>query len=146
MERHTCRLLTGRWGAYCKRMIKTERLILRPYVLADYEPYCTMRMEPEVARFLGGEAFTPEDGWNRILRYAGHWSLLGYGLFAVTERATGRYIGEAGLADFRRGLGDRFDQAAEASWVFSGKVHGLGYAFEAAQAAHDWFVQRVGAE
>jgi RimJ/RimL family protein N-acetyltransferase len=123
--------------------IETERLTLRPYSLADYQPYLAMCSDPVVTRFLGGQAFSAEDAWNRVLRYAGHWSLLGYGIFAVIEKSTGDYIGETGLADFCRGLGENFDDFGEASWTFSSRVHGLGFAFEAADAAHGWYADRM---
>ncbi|WDA36920.1 MULTISPECIES: GNAT family N-acetyltransferase [Sphingobium] len=128
------------WG-----MIETERLRLRPYTLADFAPYCAMWSDMDLMRHIGGVAPSPEDAWNRILRYEGHWSLLGYGIFAVIEKASGRYVGETGLADFHRGLGDDFDKAGEAAWIFSSEVHGRGYAFEAACAAHDWYARRKGA-
>lgn len=125
-------------------MIETERLVLRPYTLADYDPYTAMCSDPAVVRYMGGQPLSPEDAWNRVLRYAGHWALLGYGIFAVIEKASGRFFGETGIADFHRGLGDGFDQVGEAAWVFCSDIHGRGYASEAAQAAHDWFAERMG--
>src|SRR3546814_19996070 len=68
------------------------------------------------------QPLSPEDAWNRLLRYAGHWTLLGYGIFAVVEKASGRFIGETGIADFHRGLGDDFDQAGEAAYVFCADI------------------------
>jgi len=126
-------------------MIETERLSLRPYTLADFTPYLAMWSDPENVRHIGGQPLSREDAWNRLLRYAGHWTLLGYGIFAVIEKTSGRYIGETGLADFHRGLGEDFDGAGEAAWIFVSDVHGRGYALEAAQAAHDWFTERMGA-
>ena len=125
-------------------MIETDRLSLRPYSLDDYAAYLDMCSEPEVVRYIGGKPLSPEDAWNRVLRYAGHWFLLGYGIFAVFEKTSGRFIGETGLADFRRGLGMGFDDAPEAAWVFSADVHGRGYAFEAADAAQVWFANQRG--
>lgn len=125
-------------------MIETDRLVLRPYQLADYDDYHAMCADPQVMQFLGRKPQSAEESWHRILRYAGHWSLLGYGLFAVREKASGRYIGETGLADFRRGLGDDFDCPAEAAWVFRSDAQGRGFAFEAAAAAHRWFYQERG--
>lgn len=93
----------------------------------------------KVMHFLGGKPLSPEDAWNRVMRYAGHWSLLDYGIFAVIEKETGRYIGETGLADCHRGLGEDFDRSDEAAWVFSGDAQGRGYAIEAAKAAHGWY-------
>ncbi len=124
--------------------IDTERLTLRPYDLADHAPYCAMCSDPEVVRYLGGEPLSAEEAWNRILRYTGHWTLLGYGLFAVIEKASGRYVGETGIADYHRGLGPGFDDAGEAAWIFATRVHGRGYAHEAASAAHDWYAAHSG--
>ncbi len=125
------------------KLIETNRLILRPYVLTDYQPYLAMCSDPTVVRFLGGRPFSPEDAWHRILRYAGHWSLLGHGIFAVVEKDSGDYVGETGIADFRRGLGEGFDGFGEASWAFASRVHGLGFAFQAAEAAHKWYIDSM---
>ena len=125
-------------------MIVTERLLLRPYALTDFAPYHAMTSDPAVARFIGGEPLSAEDAWNRLLRYAGHWSLLGYGLFAVLVRDSGEYVGETGLADFHRGLGERMDGADEAAWVFRREAQGHGYGTEAALAAHRWYDKERG--
>jgi RimJ/RimL family protein N-acetyltransferase len=65
-------------------------------------------------------------------------------MFASIRKDTGEYIGETGIANYRRGLGDSFDKFGEAGWIFSGLVHGQGYAFEAAQAAHKWYHNHMG--
>ena len=62
-----------------------------------------MWADPEVTRYIGGRPFGVEEVWTRLLRYAGHWALLGYGYWAVIEKSSGRFVGEAGLADFHRG-------------------------------------------
>ena len=36
----------------------------------------------------GGEVPTAEAVWARLLRYIGHWQALGYGYWAVFEKAT----------------------------------------------------------
>lgn len=120
-------------------MIETERLLLRPHVLADFDALNALNSDPEAMRYIGtGQPTTPEDSWIRLLRNAGHWSLMGYGMFAVILRETGAYIGNTGLADFHRGLGDDFDAYPEAGWAFMPAFHGKGYAFEATDAAHSW--------
>lgn len=125
-------------------MIETQRLILRPYTLNDFEPYCAMMPDPDVVHFIGWAPLSQEGAWNRVLRYSGHWSLLGYGLFAVIEKETGRFVGETGLADFHRGLGEGLDGVDEAAWVFASYIHGRGYGFEAAAAAHRWYDTEYG--
>ncbi|TCP65594.1 GNAT family N-acetyltransferase [Sphingomonas sp. PP-CE-1G-424] len=120
-------------------LIETDRLFLRPHVADDAEAVYTLARDQAVLQFIRGLPTTREDAWHRLLRYAGHWSLLGFGMFAVLERETGCFIGEVGLADFRRGLGSDFDSAPEAAWLFTGTVHGKGLAGEAMQAMFNWF-------
>jgi RimJ/RimL family protein N-acetyltransferase len=122
-------------------MIETPRLILRPHTLEDFEPWYAMFSDEELFRFIRAPRLSREDGWNRLLRYAGHWSLLKFGLFAVLEKASGRFIGEVGHADFHRGLGERFDGFPEAAWILARSAHGQGFASEAAVAAHKWLGQ-----
>jgi RimJ/RimL family protein N-acetyltransferase len=125
-------------------MIETDRLLLRPHRLEDFEPWHAIFSDRELFRLIAAPALSREDGWNRLLRYAGHWSLLGFGMFAVLEREGGRLVGETGLADFHRGLGPRFDGAPEAAWIVARDAQGLGYAGEAAAAAHRWFAETKG--
>lgn len=119
-------------------VIETERLRLRGHRLDDFAACCVLGSDPAAVHFIFQKPLTGEEVWARLLRAAGHWALLDHGLFVIEERATGRMIGEAGLADFRRGLGADFDGVPEFAWVLAGEVHGKGYATEAAQAALGW--------
>ena len=120
-------------------MIETDRLALRPYNIGDFDDYLKMVSDPNVVQFLGGQPMPAEDAWNRLLRYAGHWAVFKFGMFAVFEQLTGRFIGETGLADFHRGLGCNFDGVGEAAWVFTSESQGRGFAYEAAMAALKWY-------
>jgi RimJ/RimL family protein N-acetyltransferase len=119
--------------------IETQRLILRRHSLDDFEACLSYASDPEVMRFIGGAAASPEDAWNRLLRYAGHWALMGYGMFVIVEKETGLVVGETGFADFHRSLGPRFDGTPEMAWVLARFAHNRGIATEAAQAALAWF-------
>ena len=119
-------------------VIETERLILRGHVLEDFEASLALWTDPEVTRFIGGKPSTTEEVWSRLLRYAGHWSLLGFGYWAITEKATGRFVGEAGFADFRRDIEPTLEGMPEIGWVIAPHGHGRGYATEAARAAIAW--------
>lgn len=125
-------------------MIETERLRLRRPELADLDAVHAMRSDQQVVRFIGGKPITREEAWQRLARTAGHWSLLGYGMFAIIEKASGNYVGEAGLMQAHRGFGPAFDPFPEAGWVFARGAQGKGYATEAAGAAHDWFAGQFG--
>jgi len=118
-------------------VITTERLVLRPHRASDHEACGALWGHPDVTRYIGGRAHTPEEVWSRILRYAGLWQTLGYGYFAVTERGSEQVIGEVGLADFRRDIIPALD-VPEAGWVFHPDWHGRGLAREAVSALLDW--------
>jgi RimJ/RimL family protein N-acetyltransferase len=97
-----------------------------------------MWADPEVVRYIGGRPFTPEEVWTRLLRAAGHWPLMGFGYWIVRERSTGRFVGEAGLADLRRDISPGFCGAPEAGWALSPWAHGQGYGGEAVAAVLAW--------
>ncbi|OJU09349.1 MAG: GNAT family N-acetyltransferase [Caulobacterales bacterium 68-7] len=122
--------------------LETERLRLRAHAPADFLDSLALWSDPRVVRFIGGRASTREEAWSRLLRYAGHWSLLGYGFWAVIEKASNRFIGEAGFGDFHRALDapcPALDGGApEAGWALAVSAHGRGYATEAMQLCLAW--------
>ncbi len=97
-----------------------------------------MWADPEVTRFIGGAPSTPEQTWFRLLRYVGHWSLLGYGYWLIREKATARFVGEVGFADFRRDIQPPLDGTPEVGWALATWAHGKGYATEAVRSALAW--------
>ncbi|HET9429028.1 MAG TPA: GNAT family N-acetyltransferase [Allosphingosinicella sp.] len=122
--------------------IETERLILRVLTVDDFDDYLAMTADPETFRFSERGPMGSDEAWTRLLRQVGHWALLGFGPFAVEEKASGRFVGEAGLGDFRRNLGPEFDGAPEAAWALAGWARERGYATEAAAAALAWMEER----
>ncbi len=118
-------------------IVETGRLILRPHGLADFEDSYAMWSDPEIVRHISGQPQTREAVWQRLLRYAGLWALLGYGYWAVFERDGGRFAGEVGVADFHRDI-DWGTDAPECGWVMASRAQGRGYASEAVAAALDW--------
>ena len=119
-------------------VLKTPRLTLRAHRREDFPEFAAMWGDPAVTRFIGGKPQTPEEAWGRLLRYAGHWALLGFGYWVVLDKATGAFLGEAGFADYHRDLTPPLGDTPEAGWVFAPAAHGQGYASEAVQAVHDW--------
>ena len=125
-------------------MIETENLRLRRPEIGDLEAIHAMRSDLAIVRFLGGRALNREEAWHRLTRIVGHWTLRGYGMFAVVEKSSGALVGEVGLFDGCRGLSPDFDNAPEAGWILAGEAQGKGYAGEAAAAAHRWFAAAHG--
>ncbi|MEO5811023.1 MAG: GNAT family N-acetyltransferase [Rhodanobacter sp.] len=118
--------------------IETERLRLRAHCADDHAGCLAIWSDPEVTRYIGGQPASREEAWRRLLRYAGLWSLLGYGYWAVEEKAGGRYIGDVGCADFKRDMVPALDGMLEYGWALLPSAQGKGYASEALLAAVAW--------
>lgn len=112
--------------------LETSRLKLRPFTIDDWEPYAEMYADPSFVRFLEGRVLTKGEAWENIAVIHGHWSLLGYGIWALESKATGELVGRAGLLDLP-GWPD-----VEVCWALSPKYWGNGFATEAAQASIEW--------
>lgn len=125
-------------------VLLTPRLRMRGPRLGDFAASAAMWGDPAVVRHIGGRPFTGEEVWARLMRYGGHWALLGYGLWVVEDRADGRFVGEVGFADFHRELEPGFGATPEAGWVLATWSHGRGYGREAVQAALTWADAHLG--
>lgn len=113
--------------------LETERLVLRMFDKADVEAYAAFCGDPEVMRYIGdGQPLAPPMAWRSLATVIGHWSLRGYGLWAVTERASGALVGRVGFWNPHGWPG------FELGWLLSRSYWGRGYATEAARAAMDW--------
>jgi RimJ/RimL family protein N-acetyltransferase len=117
---------------------KTDRLIFRRHKVEDFMALHEMWTEPAVYRHIMGRPSTREESWSRLLRYIGHWSLLGYGYWAVDERESGTFIGEMGFADYHRDIDPPLDGRPELGWILKTSTHGKGYATEALTAIAAW--------
>ncbi len=127
-------------------ILTTDRLLLRGHRAEDFQAMRRLDTDPVAVRTIFHQPLSAEESWARLLRFAGHWTLLGYGLLLVEDRATGKVIGQVGAADFHRGLGADFDGAPEYGWIFAQEVHGRGYATEAMRAAIGWMEAKRGRE
>ncbi len=118
-------------------VLETERLRLRGHTLADFDALAAMWADPDVVRFISGKPASREESWARLTRYVGHWALLGFGFWAIEEKASGRFVGEGGFADFKREIEPAID-APEQGWSLVSSAHGKGYASEAVAAMLGW--------
>ncbi len=119
-------------------VLETPRTVMRPHNVEDFEDVAAMWADPDVVRHISGRPSTREESWSRLLRYIGHWTALQYGFWAVEDRQSGRYLGDVGLADFKRDIQPPPESRAEAGWVLRPETHGRGLATETVAAALNW--------
>jgi RimJ/RimL family protein N-acetyltransferase len=116
-------------------VIETARLILRPWRASDIADNTAMLSDPGTARFITPDhkAITSElKGWRNAAVIAGHWALHGFGMFAVEEKSSSRYVGRVGPYCPPEWPG------FEVGWGIAKEYRGQGYALEAARAAIDF--------
>ena len=121
----------------------TERLILRPFEESDLDDYLELNVDPPVRRPLRvPESCGRSDAWRSLALWRGQWELRGSGHFAVEERASGRFVGRAGL--HRPELPDW--PGLEVGWALHSRYWGQGYATEAGAAAVAYAFEVMGAD
>jgi len=115
--------------------LESERLILRPFKEADFEPMADFYAS-DISAFYGGPC-DREDAWRKFAMYPGHWTLRGFGPWALEEKSSGEFVGITGL------WYPELWPAPEITWALVEAHHGKGYATEAAarslQAAYEDF-------
>jgi RimJ/RimL family protein N-acetyltransferase len=119
-------------------VLETERLRLRGHRLEDFADCAAMWADATVTRFIGGKPLSEEEAWTKFLRYAGHWALLGFGYWVAEEKATGKFVGEIGFADYKREIEPSLRGVPEIGWVLASAFHGRGHATEAVRAVVEW--------
>jgi RimJ/RimL family protein N-acetyltransferase len=118
-------------------VIETARLILRPIEPQDFEPWADFMADAEATRFLGGVQ-PRAAAWRGFMAMAGSWSMLGFSMFSVVEKASGRWVGRLGPwspADW---------PGTEVGWGLARECWGKGYATEGAESAIDWAFDTLG--
>jgi RimJ/RimL family protein N-acetyltransferase len=119
--------------------LETDRLTLRMLRESDLDAYAQMCADPEVMRYLGdGQPLVRPMAWRNLAMMIGHWSLRGYGLWAVEERASGVLVGRIGFWEPEGWPG------FELGWVLRRPFWGRGYATEGARAALPFAFTRLG--
>ncbi|MGN6444635.1 GNAT family N-acetyltransferase [Amnibacterium sp.] len=110
----------------------SSRLLLRHWREEDREPFAAMGADPEVMEhFPARLSHAESDAF--IDRAGSTLEDRGWGLWAVEELATGRFIGFTGLNV--PGFEAPFLPAVEVGWRLRRDAWGHGYATEAARAA-----------
>jgi RimJ/RimL family protein N-acetyltransferase len=116
--------------------LETERLILRVPQAGDFERYAAMLADPSSVHI--GGPMTRHEAWRRFLQMPGAWVVQGFAMFSVHEKASGRWMGQAGpwCPDGWPGT--------EIGYSFHMDARGKGYATEACAAAMDHAFDALG--
>jgi RimJ/RimL family protein N-acetyltransferase len=113
--------------------VKSARLDLTPSDASSVDRLAPVFAKGEVWQFPFGRGLTRAETEAFVSGWIEHWTLLGFGLWMVTESESGLTIGYAGLA-----VPTFFPEvlpAVEVGWRLDPSAWGHGYATEAAEAA-----------
>ncbi len=111
-------------------VLRTPRLRLRAFTLADLDAYAEICADEEVMRYIGtGGAVGRDVAWRHLALFLGEWALSGCGMWALEQRSDGAFIGRVGY------LNPVGWPARELGWTLARSAWGQGYAFEASRAA-----------
>ncbi len=117
-------------------VLETDRLILRAHRENDIAAEKAF-FDTDASKFVGGP-LPAHRAWRTVAMMMGHWALRGFGFWALEEKATGAYVGRAGLW-FPDGWMER-----EIGWTLMNDATGKGYATEAADAARSYAYDILG--
>src|SRR4051794_37045416 len=117
--------------------LETDRLVLRPPQAEDFPAWVGFAADEEAMRYLGGVQ-SAAGAWRGVCTVAGAWSVRGFSMFSVIEKATGRWVGRLGPWMPEGWPG------AEVGWGLAREVWGRGYATEGARAAMDYAFDVLG--
>jgi len=109
--------------------LETERLVLREFRADDFEAFASFMADPDVTRYLTGSPMSRADTWRSLASSLGHWSLRGYGTWAVERKADKAFMGRVGMINPEGWPG------LEIGWTLGKSYWGGGYATEAAACA-----------
>lgn len=114
------------------RKIETQRLCLRQWNAADFEPFAAMNSDSEVMKFFPA-LLTRQESDALVSRFQALIAEKGWGFWAVETKADARFIGFVGLNS--PGYKLPFSPCTEIGWRLMRSAWGQGYATEAGQAA-----------
>lgn len=113
-------------------VIRTPRLILRPWRETDFAPYAALNADPEVRRYWPA-TLSREESDAQADAFQMHIDEHGFGFWAAEVPGVAPFIGFIGLLHIGSEL--PFGPAVEAGWRLARAYWGYGFATEGARAA-----------
>ena len=128
-------------------VLKTDRLILRPWRRDDIRTYSRILQDPDVMRHWGSGMryrikravaglvgrFSDIEARRALVAMDRHWRKHRFGLWALEDRESGALLGNAGLTVLDAWTGESTN--IEVGWMLARSAWGRGYAVEAGRAS-----------
>jgi RimJ/RimL family protein N-acetyltransferase len=111
--------------------LETERLTLRAPARSDFANFAAM-LATDRAHHMGGP-FDATQSWRLFCSGVASWPLNGYGAWTILNRDTHEFLGDTGITH------PLHFPEPELGWTLTARAEGLGYGFEAATAALNWY-------
>lgn len=119
--------------------LETERTIMRALRKSDVEGLARMYADEEMMQFIGhGKTRSYDETFRTVAMLIGHWTLRGYGMWAVCDKRTETLVGRVGL-HFPEGWPE-----PECGWLIDRDRWGEGLGPETACAAIKFAFERLG--
>ena len=114
-------------------LIETDRLILRPWENKDEDAFIALNADPDVMRYFPA-LLSPDLSRDLMNRIVTRSKEDGFCFMPVEDKASGLFLGFAGLSRPRYASTLPFEPCVEIGWRFHKTAWGQGFATEAARA------------
>lgn len=118
-------------------VLETPRLTLRGWRETDFEPFAAFWADEESAHFVGGVC-NRSAAWRIFATFFGHWTLRGFGFWAVEDNASRKLAGYCGIWK-PEGWPEE-----ELGWSLFRDARGKGFCTEAARRVRRYAYEDLG--
>ncbi|WP_319590431.1 GNAT family N-acetyltransferase [uncultured Draconibacterium sp.] len=120
-----------------KKILETDRLILRELNSGDAEDFYRLNINPNVIKYTGNSAFQSVEEAKEFLENYKDYKLNGYGRWAVITKKKNEFIGWCGLK-----FGE-MENETDIGFRFFEEVWDKGYATESAKACLNYGFEKL---
>lgn len=124
-----------------KPVLETQRLLLREMTPGDLEGLRAI-LQDEETMYAYEHAFSDDEVDQWLRKQLRRYGQYGFGLWAMIEKATGEFVGQAGLTMQETDGGE----VLEVGYLLNKSRWHMGYATEAAKACKDYAFQELKAD